>query len=134
MITSNDYGQGRVIFTAPNFLQANSGKRLLNIGVKLIDSLNNQYALAKVNGTPLEYVVNQGTGTTIVALINNSGTTWSGSIDFKKMGTLQSAREYLSDTSVPAIDAGPVISVTAQVPAYDLKVIAVQFTPSSGQL
>jgi hypothetical protein len=130
LITSNNYGQGRVMFTAPPFLQSTSGSQLLNIGAKLIDGLNAQYALATVHGPQVEYLVNQAAGTTIVGLINNSGTAWSGSIAFKKMGTLLSATEYLSDTAINATDAGNVINVAARVPPYDLKIFAIQFSPS----
>jgi hypothetical protein len=131
LITSNSYGQGRVIFTAPSYLQANSRAQLLNIGTTLIDWLNAQYALATVDGPQIEYVVNQGAGTTIVGLINNSATTWNGSIAVKKMGTLLSATEYLSETAAAASDGGGVINVAAQIPPFELRVFAVQFSPSN---
>ena len=131
LITSNNYGSGRVIFTAPAFLQTSAQDQLLNIGVRLIDSLNDEYAPAKVNGPQVEYVVNRGAGATIVGVINNSGTVWTGSIDFRKLGTLQSATEYVSDTPVAATDAGSVINVPVEVPPYDLKVFAVQFSNSN---
>ena len=131
LVTSASYGQGRVIFTAPSYLQASNNTQFLNIGTALIDWLNAQYALATVNGPQLEYVVNQAAGTTIVGLINNSGTTWNGTIAFKKMGTMLSATEYLSDTAMSATDAGNVINVAAQVPPYEVKIVAVQFAPTN---
>ena len=72
LVTSNKVGTGEVILSTPAYLQTAARDALLNVGVKLFDTLDARYAIVKVIGAPVEYIVNRGNGKTIV----------SGSCDF----------------------------------------------------
>jgi hypothetical protein len=77
-----------------------------------------------VVGAPVEYVVNRAPGRTIVTVVNNSGTAWNGKVLVEAPHARVVVREYVEDVDVPHAPAGRDVVVTANVPAYDLKVYA----------
>jgi len=127
LITSNTYGSGRVILTAPLFLQSSDRSRLLDIGARLFDSLQLSALPARVSGPPVQYIVNQAPGKVIVTLVNNSSTTWTGGVIVDMQGSVAAVREYVADTSVSFTTAESAVTVSSQVPAYDVRVYAVEF-------
>jgi hypothetical protein len=131
IITSNPHGLGRAVLTTPTYLQSTDRSRFLTIGSRLLDSLHNSYMPARVSGPPIQYIVNQAPGKVIVMLVNNSGTTWNGSVVATPQGPVTAVREYLTDSTATFTSSGSAVTVTAQVAPYDIRTYAVEFTPSS---
>ncbi len=131
LITSNTVGSGRVILTTPDYLQSFARDRLLSIGVHLFDWLNKQVAPAQVSGPPVEYLFNASPGRLITTVINNSGSTWNGTITAPIAGNVTAVREYIGDTSFAFTNSGSGVTVNAQVAPYDVRVYAIEYQPSS---
>ena len=135
LVTRRTAGSGAVILTTPLYLQDKSKKQILKIGEKLIDTLSNRYAPARISGPfPVEYIVNKGTDQVVVTVVNNSGTPWRGDVLVNKLRSSYTASEWLSDTAVRAGGSDGRVHIGAEVPPYDLRIYAVQFqgpaTPS----
>jgi len=131
LITRNQFGAGQVFFATPAFLQSTARDQFLAIGTRLLDSLNDRWALARINGKPIEYIVNTRAGKVIVTLSNNSASEWTGEITMAQAGDVLSVSEYTTDVNTPYTVAGGVVRVTARVPAYEVRMFAVEFsTPS----
>jgi len=131
LITSNAVGAGRVILTTPDYLQTTARDRLVEIGVRLFDQLSREYAPAFVSGPGAQYMFSTGPGKLITTIINNSGMAWNGSITANIPGPVAAVREYTADTAAGCRRAGPSVSVTASVPAYDLRVFAIEYAPGT---
>jgi hypothetical protein len=124
LATTNRVGRGQVVLTTPLFLQNRAKDGLLRIGTRLFDWLQGLHAGAHVFGAPVEFVVNRAPGKTIVTVVNNSGTAWSGRVLVEAPQARVVVREYVDDVDVPHALAGRDVVVTANVPPYDLKVYA----------
>ena len=131
LITSNAVGAGRVILTTPDYLQTATRDRLVEIGVRLLDQLNREHAPAVVSGPDAQYMFSTGPGRLITTIINNSGIAWSGSITANIPGAVAAVREYTADTAAACRRAGSSVSVTASVPAYDLRVFSIEYAPGA---
>ncbi len=131
LITSNAVGSGRVILTTPDYLQTSARDSLLSIGIKLFDWLNSQYAPVRVTGSAIEYLLNQSTGNLTITLINNSGTTWSGTVSASISGRGVAVKEYLSDTVVSFGLNGSTVTISGQVPPFDIRVYAIEYSPQN---
>jgi hypothetical protein len=126
LVTSHSLGRGRVILTTAHYLQATDKSQLLNIGVRLFDWIDGLYARARINGAPIEYIVNSAPDKTIVTLINNSGTTWDGTVTFTTPPKAFAVKEYISDAKVASERSGGNVVIDARVPRYGLKVYALE--------
>ena len=131
IITSNPLGLGNAVLTTPAYLQSTDRRRLLTIGRRLVDSLHSSYLPARVSGPPIKYIVNQAPGKVIVMLVNNSGTTWNGSVVATAQGPVTAVREYLADTNATFTTSGSAVTVSAQVAPYDIRAYAIEFNQSS---
>ena len=131
LITSNAIGAGRVILTTPEYLQAAARDRLLEIGVRLLDELNRQHAPALVSGPGAQYLFSTAPGRLVTTIINNSGAAWSGAITASIPGAVTAVREYTADTAAACSRAGATVTVKASVPAYDLRVFAIEYAPGA---
>lgn len=129
LITSNTVGSGRVILTTPEYLQSSDRTQLLSIGVHLFDWLNKQVAPAQVSGPPVEYLFNRSANALITTVINNSGSTWNGTITVPIAGNVTAVREYIGDTSLAFTNNGSRVTVNAQVAPYDIRVYAIEYQP-----
>ena len=127
LVTVFSYGKGRVFVTAPDYLEDTARTQILNLGQHLIDNLIAETAAASVAGPPSAFLVNSDAHTTTVTVINNSGSSWSGQISFKKPATSYAAREWTSDSALGTSESNGWVIVNAQVPSYDLRVFALQF-------
>ena len=128
LITSNAVGAGEVILTTPQYLQANARDQLLAVGTRLFDWLNDRYAVVRVAGPPVEYIVNQTAGSVIVTVLNHSGSAWNGLISADSARTVSAVREYIADQDAPSTVSGTTIRVLAQVPPYDVRIYAIEFS------
>jgi hypothetical protein len=129
LITSNAVGAGQVILTTPPYLQSNARDQLLAVGTRLFDWLEARFAVVRVAGPPVEYIVNQTANSVIVTLLNHSGSEWNGSVSTDTARTVSAVREYTADQDVSAVTvSGATISVAAQVPSYDLRIYAIEFS------
>jgi hypothetical protein len=131
LITANTVGSGRVILTTPEFLQSSARNQLLSIGIHLFDWLHEQVAPAQVSGPPVEYLFNTSSGRLITTVINNSGSTWNGTITAPLAGNVTAVREYIGDTSAAFTKNGSAVIVNAQVAPYDVRVYAIEYQPSA---
>jgi hypothetical protein len=124
IVTKRTYGSGTVYVTTPDYLQDASATRILTVGQKLIDSLVNQFALARVEGPQIEYLVNTSGGKTIVTLVNTdvSGRTWNGTVTFPLPLRRYTVNEWTEDTRVTSSVQGEEAVVDASVPPYDVRV------------
>jgi hypothetical protein len=120
-----------VILTTPDYLQSSARDRLLSIGVHLFDWLNKQVAPAQVSGPPVEYLFNASPDRLITTVINNSGSTWNGTITAPIAGNVTAVREYIGDASLAFTNNGSGVTVNAQVAPYDVRVYAIEYQPSS---
>jgi hypothetical protein len=126
LVTSQPLGRGRVILTTPHMLQSSAKDQLLRVGIRLLDDLIAADAIAQVSGAPIEYVVGRSPDAMLVTLVNNSGTTWNGTVSFASPPPRFALKEYVSDADVP--NAGPdgKAAIAASVAPYDLKVYALE--------
>lgn len=133
LITRNAVGSGLVILTTPHYLQNNAKDTLLRIGMKLMDTLDAYYAGAKISGPPVSYTVNTGAGKTVVMLVNNnlSAATWNGTIAFNKPQGTFTTKEWRADETVSNTVQGNTVNIPASVPAFDIKVYAMEY-PTTG--
>jgi len=124
IVTKNLYGAGAVYVTTPDFLANASNTAILNVGQKLLNMLQAQFAVVTVSGPPLEYLIDTDGRKIIVTLVNTdiTGATWNGTLSFKQPVSAYSVQEWTSDTSVASsLQSGQVV-VSATVPAFDLRV------------
>jgi len=131
LITSNAVGAGRVILTTPDYLQTTARDRLLEVGVRLFDDLNRQHAPAFVSGPGAQYMFATAPGRLITTIINNSGVTWNGAITANIPGAVSAVREYTADTATACTRAGSIVTVKESVPAYDLRIFAIEYAPGA---
>jgi hypothetical protein len=127
LVTLFNYGKGHVFVTAPHYLQDTARTQILNVGQRLIDNLIADSAVATVNGPPSAFLVNSDAHTTTVTVVNNSGSAWSGQVSFKKPAASYAATEWTADTPLATTEASGWVVVNGQVPAYDLRVFALQY-------
>jgi len=128
LVTRRTVGSGAVILTTPLYLQDKSKKQILKMGEKLIDTLSNRYAPARISGPfPVEYIVNKGTDQVVVTVVNNSGEPWRGDVLVNQLRSSYTVSEWLSDTAVGAGESNGRVRISAEVPPYDLRIYAVQF-------
>lgn len=125
LVMENAVGAGRVILTTPRYMQDDAKTRLLNAGEKLIDSLVAPSLPAKVIGPfPLQYVVSRRNGGTVITLVNNSGTTWSGTITADRPVDDYRVMEWgaAADATHTSSESGGSVVIPATVPPYDVRI------------
>lgn len=127
LLTRQKLGDGEVLLGTPLYMQSAGQDRILQIGVQLLDSLMARYSVARITGPPVEYIVNQASGKIVVALINNSGSDWSGNIAVKPPNPVTAVSEYTKDQPVQFSAAAADITIPAQVPAYCVRVFGVEY-------
>ena len=127
LVTSNVYGSGEVIVTAPNYLQTSARDQILNVGVRLFDWLSQRFAVVQVQGIPVEYIVNEAPDRVIVTVVNHSADEWWGLLVTDNARGIAAAREYSTDTTAVYSIVEDKVRITANVPAYDVRVYAFEF-------
>lgn len=131
LVTRNALGGGEVLLSTPLYLQSNSRDELLGVGLQLLDSVVLRNAAARVTGPPVAYSVNQASGKTVVAIINNSGGEWSGEISVPRSRATPRVREYITEQPANFNQSANEWTISARVPAYDLRIFAVEQTTAS---
>lgn len=132
LITSQKLGRGQIIVTTASYLQPNTRDQVLLHGTQLLDSLMARFAIASVTGSPVEYIVNQLPGKIVVALINNSGSAWNGSVAVPVTNQSQwTVQEYVNDQSVPFESTTGGVTISAQVPPYGVRVFGFEYTTTA---
>jgi hypothetical protein len=126
LLTSRTIGSGLVYFSAPKYLMPTSGDALLALGIQFYDFLFDRGNPVKVSGPPVSYIVNTTANKTIISLFNNSASEWTGQINLATSSTPAQVMEYVSDRSVPFTYLSSIVTIPTKVPAFDLKVIAVE--------
>ena len=139
LITKNSVGAGTVYFATPDYMQSNDKNtalgsettQLLNIGVRLLDTLITPLIPVQVQGQPILYTVNQGPDKTVILLSNNTGNTWSGELSVKKPSGSYTVQEWTTDTLAASRDKNGQVTITASVPPYDLRIYAITYPPGT---
>ncbi len=131
LITLNTVGAGRVVLTTPDYLQTAARDRLLEVGVRLLDDLQRTHAPAVVSGPGAQYLFATAPGRLITTIINNSATTWNGTITAPVPGGVAAVREYVGDSAMKCPRAGARVTVTASVAAYDVRIFAIEHSPDA---
>lgn len=98
--------------------------RILSIAEKLLGQEVTRYAPARVEGSPVEYIINSGTNKVVVTVVNNSSTPWNGTIVIPRPSGSYQTQEWIADVNVPSSESGGTVRITGSVPAYDIKVYA----------
>lgn len=126
IVTKNAVGSGSVYVTTPHYLTDASAAALLNVGVKLIDTLQSSLAVVQVSGPDLEYLVTTDGGRILVTLVNTdlSGATWNGTLTFRAPKGGYSVQEWVADATIAnsGRQSGDTVVVEATVPPYDVRV------------
>lgn len=131
VITRHEVGRGRVYTTMPDYLLDQNGAVLAS-GRRLLDALHAEVAAAEVDGPPLQYLVNRDGGTTIVTMINTdeTGTRWNGQVRFRSTAGASSVREWTQNVAVPGRSEAGWVVVDVSVPAYGVRVFALEDAPT----
>jgi hypothetical protein len=108
-------------------MQSTSRDRILQICTQLLDSLMARYSLARITGEPVEYIVNQAPGKTIVTVLNNSGSDWRGNIAVRQSEGVTGVMEYITDQPVEFSSAVSGLTIGGQVPAYGVRVFGIEY-------
>ncbi len=126
LVTRHRLGNGEVFFLTAAFGQTESRTALVQATVALLDTLFAQCSPVRVLGGPIQYVIDQDADKVVVGLINNSGQEWNGTISFDRPAGSVSVKEYMADQAVDFADEPTSIGVTASVPAYDIRILALE--------
>jgi hypothetical protein len=127
LVVTNRVGRGAVVTTMPRYLMDQRKTRVLQVGRRLVGTLVKPGLPARVTGPfPVEYLVSARPDAIIATVCNNSSRAWEGRIAARKPGPRYRVREWLSDTTVPHRETGGEVAVSVRVPAYDLRVFAVE--------
>ena len=129
LITSNPIGGGRVIVATAPYLQNAAHDQMLSVGTRLFDWLAEQHATARIEGSPVEYLVNESASRVTVTVVNDSGEPWTGAVVMPDRGEVVSARELIGEIDLRWTRTTEGIRATGVVPAYDVKVFSIDFGP-----
>jgi type 1 glutamine amidotransferase len=130
LLTRRVLGQGEVILTTPHFLQGKNHAPLA-IGRQMLDALAARCARVRIEGPPLEYLVNEGPGKAVVTLVNNSGRDWHGRLVFARPRGDYRTLDWLVDHELPHREQNGRLEIPADVRPYDLRIIAVESGPAA---
>lgn len=83
IITEHKIGKGKVIYIVPYYGQELRSLSLLNITTHILDHIYGEHQLVKIEGAPIEYLVNRNEKGLWVSLINNENTPWEGKVEIK---------------------------------------------------
>lgn len=129
LLTANAVGSGRVIVSTAPYLQTAAHDQMLSVGTRLFDWLAEQNSIARIDGSPVEYLVNESPSRVTVTVANNSGEPWTGSVILPDRGDVMAVRELTGELDVPWTRKSEGIRAAGVVPAYDVKVFSVEFAP-----
>ncbi|MFH1006687.1 MAG: hypothetical protein V1800_04180 [Candidatus Latescibacterota bacterium] len=137
MVSEHPFGEGRVLVTTPHYLQAFDGEEplsegqrrftvLLEIAKDVISHRMEACSPVKVDGPPVEYLINKAGEDLIVTLVNNEVREWKGKITTGKLDDLSGWRvwEYWEDEEVPARAQDGGLRVDVCIPPWGFKVMA----------
>ena len=82
IITENRIGKGRVILTTPYFLLHPIRRNLLQIGRDLYNHIIEPLLPVRIEGKPIQYMINETGDGLLVTLINNDAGEWKGTVVF----------------------------------------------------
>jgi hypothetical protein len=108
-------------------MQSADGDELLGIATRLLDSLIDGVAVARVTGPPVEYIVNQAPHKIIVSLLNHKASEWKGQIAVNQASGVFKVTEYMTDQPVDSATRGR--SFAGSVPPYGVRVYGIAYKP-----
>ena len=120
LITEQSLGEGLVYVITADSYQDTKKSAILMTGQRLIDDLQQKFAVANLVGPPCEYLVNVTGSKTLVTLVNNNSTQWDGRVIFGSADG--QVREYTHDSPVPSSVIDGKVNASISVPAWDVMV------------
>jgi hypothetical protein len=131
VVTKNSLGSGTVYVTTPDYMEDAGSTRILNVGQRLIDTVQSQLAVARVQGPRSEYLINTSGGKTVVTVVNTDlgGATWNGTVSFPTPSGSYTVREWTGDTTVASTVQNGQVVINGNVPPYDVRVYVLEPTP-----
>ncbi|MBI4908790.1 MAG: hypothetical protein HY820_34535 [Acidobacteria bacterium] len=128
LVTRRRHGTGEVYVVTALFGQNVGRNSLVAAGVALMDQLMPRLVPAHVEGKPIQFAVNQGSGKIVATLINNTGREWVGTVVFNNSDPAVTVSEYVMDQPSPFTLQGTVTRVPVRVPAYDVRIYSLENT------
>ena len=126
LVPSRRVGKGEAILTTPQYLQAHDRTAVLEIGLDLISHLVERFALAGVEGPPIEYLVNRTEAGILVVLVNHEEEEWRGTVRANRMGAGDHrVAELWEERKVEHRVENDKATFEAKVPGYGFRVYAV---------
>ena len=84
-----------------------------------------------MSGPGAQYMFSAAPGRLVTTIVNNAGVEWSGAITASIPGAVTAVREYTADTAAVCARTGPAVTVKGSVPAYDLRIFAIEYAPGA---
>jgi hypothetical protein len=131
LLTRHPVGKGEVLLTTPSYMQSGSRDQILQVCTQLLDSVMARFAVARIVGPPIEYIVNQAPGKIIVTLVNNSGSDWIGTIAVNPSDAVTAVLEYTTDQPVSFAASAVGATVPGLVPAYGVRIFDIEHGPAA---
>src|SRR5439155_5274927 len=119
----NSLGDGQVYLVTADSYQDTKNVGILKAGQRLIDTMQQNFAVARLVGPPCEFLVNVSGAKTLVTVVNNNATQWDGQVIFESTGG--AVREFISDTAVTSSVIDGKVQAAVSVPAWDVRVFVV---------
>ena len=120
LITKKVLGQGVVYLVTADLYQDTKHSGILKAGQRLIDDLQQGFAIARLVGPECEFLVNVSGSKVLVTLVNNNATPWDGQLIFES--AVGQVREYTHDTAVASSVIDGKVAASISVPAWDVRV------------
>ena len=154
LIVRNSVGAGEVILTTPHYLQAYDPDKtetfaaeiyglsqpvdeelrlreihfsqFSEIGKDRITHVMDRFALARIEGAPIEYIVNRTEEGIIVTLVNNGECLWEGELRVDKPdGESIEVSEWWNDEECEFDLEGEKVIIRAQVPEFEFRIYGI---------
>lgn len=127
-IIGHKLGAGSVYLTTADRLLDATGRDLLASGLRLLDERQADVATVRVEGPPLQYLVNKVGTSTVVTLINTDvgGSTWQGRLRFRTDAGSAHVNEWTADAPVESLVGAEEVVVDATVPPFGVRVYGMQ--------
>lgn len=116
---------GAVLVVTAEGLHDRAGT-LLDSSTRLLDDLQDRLSPVRVQGAPVQYLVNVLAGRTVVTVVNTDprGREWAGEIVFRGAPDASGVAEWTTDAAVPARAVPGGVAIDAVVPAYGVRVFS----------
>ena len=121
LITRNKVGNGFVYTISADYAQDQARTQILGAVQRLVGSLQDSYAVARVDGPPSEYLVNTTDRSVMVTIVNTTGAPWVGRVEFS--ATAGVVTDATTDTPLPTTMGDGKVIADVTVAPWDVAVV-----------